>query len=51
MASKSGIFFSAQGTLQIQAAAGHSIIFGNFLEITAPMSLFLSSSSSELGNL
>jgi hypothetical protein len=51
MAYNSGIFFSTQVTLQMQAAAGHPIIFGDFPEMTATRSPLASASSSEIEKL
>jgi hypothetical protein len=51
MVFNSGVFFSAQVTLQIQAAAGRTIVFGNFMEMTAPRSLLPNVSSVEAESL
>jgi hypothetical protein len=47
MASNSSIFFSAQVMLQIQAATGHSIIFGDFPKMMTPRTPLTFASSSE----
>ncbi|RLN39899.1 hypothetical protein C2845_PM01G39820 [Panicum miliaceum] len=51
MASNSGVFFSVQVPLQIQAAADHSVIFGSFPEMSAPRSSLPSSCVSETESL
>jgi hypothetical protein len=48
MARNSDAFFSAQVMMQIQAAAGHSIVFGDFPEMAAPRSPFPSVSASKI---
>ncbi|XP_039834394.1 uncharacterized protein LOC120695151 [Panicum virgatum] len=50
MASRSGVFFSAKVSIQMEATAGFSFTFGSFPETTVPRNPPTSPSSTEGGN-